>query len=115
MSDFKTNNIPDFGSISASKPNKLNMLIIQGFYDSIDEFIQYFSNSKHSTCPISWNDLSLACSCNDCQISSNNCTCVKCFLEGPHKYHRCSAHLSSSGNCDCGDYSSWNPSRTFKI
>lgn len=115
MADSDINNVPNFGEINSNKLKQLNNFIIQDFYESFENFIQYFTaNSKHSTCSVAWNDLSIACSCRDCQVSSNNCTCIKCFLEGPHKHHHCKIHLSSSGNCDCGDFSGWKPSGTCK-
>lgn len=113
--DFQTNTLPDLGPINQEKLSFLDNFIIQGFYDTIDQFILFYStNSRHSTCPTAWNTLSVSCSCRDCRISSNNCTCVKCFLEGPHKHHRAIIHFSASGNCDCGDHSAWKPSGTCK-
>lgn len=107
--------LPNFGFINTNKLKNLDYFIIQDDFDSFSEFSKYYSqNSQQSRCSASWNKLSISCLCVDCQKGGNSCNCVKCFLEGPHKHHNCHIHLSSSGNCDCGDFSSWEQSGMCK-
>lgn len=102
--------IDNIGPINDNKLNKLKKYIIKDDFKNFNDFSTYFSmNSRHTQCPVSWNTITLACRCKQCQMTSNSCICVKCYLEGPHKNHDCTIHLSTSGNCDCGDRSFFKP------
>ncbi|OHT09627.1 hypothetical protein TRFO_21436 [Tritrichomonas foetus] len=77
-------------------------ILYEPAYPDFMSYLKAFSLTQNSSmCPASWTD-TICAKCFDCQLASNACVCLPCFIAGHHEEHHSILQISS-GTCDCGN------------